>query len=143
MAVPLTSFSTTIGILVTGSTIKPRIFISTSMLLPYLTLGVPVSEPHSIHEFPRQRVGARACHPRMNVLAEKIAFAAGFGRRRVQEIERLVLRSAADPLAGGFVESLHQTLLDSPHVCGVAADLNVALEFLDDRQAPDLLFLGD
>ena len=46
------------------------------------------------------------------------------------------MRSAADPLAGGLVESFHQALLDGPDVGGVAFELNRALFFLKDGQAP-------
>src|ERR1043166_603383 len=82
IAVPFTSLRTTIGRLLSGSIIKPRIFISTSMRSPFLpTL--------SVYTLARQRIRSRARDANVDVLTGDI----GIGGRP-QEIERLVLRGA-------------------------------------------------
>src|SRR5438046_6777691 len=61
MAWPCTSFSTTMGMFVTGSIIRPRIFISTSM---EASLG-------SHHVLTHQAVRRRSCHMNLNVGSQK------------------------------------------------------------------------
>src|SRR5690348_4156655 len=99
IAVPLTSFKTTMGVLFIGSIISPRIFISTSitMLLPPAT---------SVYTFSGQRVGSGSRDPHFDVAAQQVVTGS-----RTQEVQSLVLGGAADPLAGRAVESLHQALL--------------------------------
>src|ERR1700683_1169327 len=113
IAVPLTSFSTTIGLLVTGSIIRPRIFISTSIwrLLPTL-----------VYTLSGQRIGPGPSHAHIHVEAAQVFARGGWG-----EIGRLVLRSAADPLARGLVEPLHQALFHAPDIGGVLLNLNPTL----------------
>src|SRR5580658_9338739 len=110
MAVPLTSLSTTIGLLVTGSIIRPRIFISTSIwrLLPTL-----------VYTLAGQRIGPGTSHAHVYIKTVQIFIRAG-----TQEIQRLVLRSTPDPLPRRLVESLHQTLFHPPHIGGVLLNLN-------------------
>src|SRR5258705_11593196 len=130
IAVPLMSFNTTMGRLLNGSIISPRIFISTSMW--------SVSPPLSVYTLARERVWPGASDANVDILAEQIVCRCG-----PQEIQSLVLRGAADPLPGGFIEALDQAFFHAADVIGIAADLNVALQFLKHQQAPGFLFLGN
>src|SRR5882762_6474787 len=126
MALPFTSFRTTIGILVTGSTINPRIFISTSIpssLIDILT---------------RQGIGARARHASLDITSSQVAVL-----HRTQKVERLVLGSPPDPLPRRLVESFHQTLFNHADIGRIPANLNLALLLLDNRQPSSLLLLRD
>src|ERR1700692_2516099 len=121
IALPLTSFRTTIGMLVTGSIINPRIFISTSMRCsPFV----------SVYTLAHQRVRAGAGDAHVYVTAQNIV-----GRSGAEKIQRLVPGGPADPLACGFIEAFDQALLDRPEIFGVAAGLNFALQLLHDDQA--------
>src|SRR5438270_12691068 len=91
-ASPPESFRMTIGMLVTGSIIKPRIFISTS--IPTLYFG-------SDYHFSYQAIGKTCRDAHIGVAAD--------GRLdawRHCEIERLILRGAADPLSTSIVPGL-------------------------------------
>src|SRR5215472_1315592 len=98
-ALPCTSLRTTIGMLVTGSIIKPRIFISSSIvvscaafyhcatkrtiqtfsvvLLTALCRG-PRS-PNELGVFGKNAIGCAACNPHRNILTEQV----GAGGREV------------------------------------------------------------
>src|SRR5580658_9425351 len=91
-----TSFRMTIAILVTGSIMSPRIFISTSMRsLPFL---IPLHHTGGLrieHALAHQRVRSGARDPHVEIAAHQC----GARIVRMREIERPVLRSASDPLA--------------------------------------------
>src|SRR5579863_1500754 len=80
------SFKITIGILLTGSIIRPRIIISTSI--------VTSRKLFLYHQFADQAVGEtpRHSHLRVGTRFEN-------ARRISGEVQRLILRGAADPLA--------------------------------------------
>ena len=60
----------------------------------------------------------------------------------MNEVERAVVRSASNPLARGLIVTLHERFFDRAHQLRIAADLDGALFFLDDRQAAALFLLG-
>src|SRR5581483_9532919 len=62
---------------------------------------------------------------------------------RPDKIQRLVLRSAADPLARRLIKSFYKLFLDPADCLSVAADLNGALLLLKDREAALLFVLVD
>src|ERR1700722_4800880 len=126
IALPLTSLSTTMGMLVTGSIIRPRIFISTSM------------RPPSVYTLADQRIRAGPGHANIDILAQNIV-----RRRRPDKIQRLMLRCAPDPLGRRLIETFDQALFHRAQISGVAAGLNLALQFLDDGKAADLFVLRD
>src|SRR5436305_2033658 len=98
---PFMSLRITIGILVTGSIIKPRIFISTSIRPSYFSL-------HHIHQtLTDERIRARTRHQHRQVLAQE-----RWRSLRVREIQYTVLRGPPDPLAERFVAPFHQNLLN-------------------------------
>src|ERR1700674_3878687 len=96
---PFTSLRMTMGKLVTGSIISPRIFISTSMKRPS-----QVSLHHSC-AFAHQRVRAGARHPYREIPAEKAAV------RRMREVERAVVGGTAHPLPQRLMAALYQHFL--------------------------------
>src|ERR1035441_7078834 len=75
-----------------------------------------------------QRVGAGACDAHGEIGADE--------RRptgvRMREIERAIVRRAADPLAQRFVPALHQHLANAADGLRVAPDLDGALLLLED-----------
>src|SRR5271167_1530506 len=96
IAVPFTSFRTTIGMLVTGSINRPRIFISTSlaagctapdavMLLVRSILCAPFPVT-LVYTFPCEGVGSRSRHSNVDVAGDQrgLFFA---GRGRAQEVQ--------------------------------------------------------
>src|ERR1035438_10202892 len=94
---------------------------------------------HIRHAFTGQRIGARARHAYVHVLAhQRRAPVAG-----MREIQRAILRGAADPLAQRLVAAFHQDLLDAADQFGIAADLYGALLFVEDHEPASLLFVGD
>src|SRR5215472_6878751 len=122
---PWTSRRITMGMLVTGSIMRPRIFISTSMAPSQLSL-------HHSCTFAHQRVGPGAGDAHGQVRAQElVAVGGGMG-----EVESTVVGGAADPLAERGMPSLDQNFLDGADALGVAADLNQALFFLQDGEAP-------
>src|SRR5712691_10086645 len=132
MAVPWQSFRTTIGMLVTGSIISPRIFISTSIPPSFRLI--------SVYTFAGQRIRARAGHANLDITPQQVPTRSAT-RSGVQEIERLVLRRPSDPLTGGRVESFDQASLHRTNVVRVAPHLDGALPFLENGQPQALLFL--
>src|SRR5712692_1069030 len=114
---PLTSFRITIGIFVTGSIIRPRIFISSSIAPPPSTLH------HTRQALSDQRVwtGARHLHRQISP-NQRLATAAPMG-----EVQRPILRRAPDPLSQGLIPALNQHLFDRADQLGIPPDLNGAL----------------
>ena len=149
---PLVSFRITMGMLVTGSIMSPRIFISTSIVAPeehrfqIEDFRLQISNSREIshlqskifnseiallrslyHHFAQQAVGKTRGGNHRDI-------AAHFGTApwRRCEIQRLVLRSAADPLAAGFVLPFNHYFKNLAHVSLVAPSLDLALPLLQD-----------
>src|SRR5215831_15970838 len=110
---PFTSFRMTMGMLVTGSIMSPRIFISTSMSPP------PTSLHHS-YGFTHQGVGPRARNPYRQVLSHQRIAVGG----RVGEVEGAVVRGAADPLAERLVAAFDHHFARGANHLRVAPDLD-------------------
>ena len=55
----------------------------------------------------------------------------------MNEIECLVLRGPPDPLQGGLIEAFHHDLFHASYIFRIAADLDLTLVFLENRQAID------
>src|SRR5437868_224171 len=126
-ASPPESFRMTIGMLVTGSIIKPRIFISTS--IPALYFG-------SDYHFSYQAIGKTCRDAHIGVAADR-----GFHCRRRREIQRLVLGGAADPLSASIVPGLNHYFSYFANMARVADLLYLALTIHQNSQAARLLFL--
>src|ERR1700733_1270400 len=124
LALP-TSFRMTIGMLVTGSIIRPRIFISTSMCLLH-------------HGLTGQRVRAAARHAHVYVFTDELVRDLGAIVRKTQGA---VARGAAGPKAQRFVTPLDIDLFDGSDEAHIVANLNGALLFLDDGEPARFLFL--
>src|SRR5690242_13340352 len=127
------SLRITIGMFVTGSIIRPRIFISSS------TGASLISLHHTRHGFTRQRIRPGARHANGNVTPEQRLAR----RRRMSKVERTILRRAADPLALRLVAPLHMRLLDLADQRRVTPDLDGALLLVEDHDAARLFFLRD
>src|SRR5579863_8597964 len=135
MAFPLVSFSTTMGMLLTGSIIKPRIFISTSIWSPFSL---------DVHDcFAGQRIRTRARDPNIRKLPDQCLAVLWTCLFRMNEVESAILCCPADPLTRGLIIPLHEGLLGGSHQLGIAADLDGALLLLQDGQAPGLFFFRD
>src|SRR6185437_16227454 len=109
-----TSLSTMIGSFVTGSTISPRIFISTSI----------VSSGLNCH-FSHQAVGKARGYLHRNITADLWSYILWRG-----EVQNFVLRSPACPLLACLVSSLNHHLSDFANMLLVADFLQLALFFL-------------
>jgi hypothetical protein len=101
----------TIGMLVTGSIIRPRIFISTSMFLLHHNAKLH----HSLRSFRRPRNWARRASRERHVLAQSVPAPPG----GMREVQRAVARSAADPLSERLVAAFHIALLPRADERGV------------------------
>src|SRR5216684_1498028 len=123
MAWPCTSFSTTMGILVTGSIIRPRIFISTSM---EASLG-------SNYVLAHQAVRRRSCHTNLNVGSQKFF-------REGSEICQAIRTGISRPLALAARFSADQHLKRFSGQPRVALCLDFSLLVLKDCEAAALLF---
>src|SRR5580700_4712599 len=101
---PATSLRITIGIFDTGSINKPRIVISTSIVTSRTpsSFCVPAVLRFLYPHFAYQAVGKAGRDPRWDVASHL-----GSGRFRRRKVQRLVLRSAADPLPAGFISPLN------------------------------------
>src|SRR5579872_3269331 len=119
MALPLVSFSTTIGMLLTGSIIKPRIFISTSIRSPFFL--------DSRQRFASQRIRTRARDPNAGTFPDQRVAVLWTRLVRMKEVENAILSSPADPLTRGLIIPLHEGLLGDSNQFGIAADLDGAL----------------
>src|SRR5260370_26362042 len=124
MAWPCTSFSTTMGILVTGSIIRPRIFISTSM---EASLG-------SNYVLAHQAVRRRSCHTNLNVGSQKFF-------REGSEICQAIRTGISRPLVLAPRFPAHQYLICFVTQLLVALCLDFSLLVLKNRQTLALLFL--
>ncbi len=54
-----------------------------------------------------------------------------------------MLRGAADPLSGRFIETFDQAFFHRPKVHHIATSLDLTLQLLDDCQAPRFFFFGN
>src|SRR5215469_6502168 len=116
----------TIGMLVTGSIIKPRIFISTSM---------PSLQHRSgrlIYGFADERIGACARDSHRYILAQQRVFIAS------REVERPVVRCAANPLAKRLMPPFHVYLFHGADQVGIAPNLNRPLPLVENDDTPGL-----
>src|SRR5580704_5895479 len=123
LALP-TSFRMTIGMLVTGSIIRPRIFISTSMCLLH-------------HGLTGERVRAAARHAHVDVLADELVRGLGAIMRKTQGA---VARGASGPKAQRFMTPFDVDLFNGSDEADIVANLNGALLFLDDGEPSRFLF---
>src|SRR5215467_14210132 len=124
MAWPCTSFSTTMGMFVTGSIIRPRIFISTSMKA---SLG-------SNHVLAHQTVRRCSCHTNLNVGSQKFI-------RMGSEICQAIRTGISRPLALAPRLSAHQHFVGFSNEPRVARGLDFPLLVLKNCKPPALLFL--
>src|SRR5438046_1401057 len=119
---PPTSFRITIGMFVTGSIIRPRIFISSS-------ISASSSHLHYTHHtLTDKRIWTGARHPHGKIFPDQ-RFASRF---RVRKVQRAILRGAPDPLSQRFVAAFHERLFNRADQLRVLADLNRALLFQED-----------
>src|ERR1051325_3056497 len=124
MAWPCTSLSTTMGMFVTGSIIRPRIFISTSM---EASLG-------SHHVLTHQAVRRRSCHMNLNVGSQKFF-------REGSEICQAIRTGISGPLVFTPRFSADQHLIHFSGQLRVPGYLDFPLLVLKNRQPPALFFL--
>src|SRR6185437_6972000 len=122
-ALPSVSFRTTTGILVAGSIRKPRIFTSCSMRASRL--------PHLLAE-QTVRPGSRDHH--LNIFSQKVLAGSS-------EIYDAISAGSAGPLAARGMAGVHEYLRRGADEALVAADLNLALAFLENGEPAALLFL--
>src|SRR5258708_38992041 len=125
VAVP-TFLSTTMGMLVTGSIINPRIFISTS-----------ICPPLSNH-LPNQAVGETLGYLHVNIPTGlwRGFFSAG-------KVQRDVLRGAADDLSASLVETFNHYFIDASYALLVVHPLDFPLPLLQNVQTLGLFFVGN
>src|ERR1700676_4753421 len=126
MAWPCTSFNTTIGILVTGSIIRPRIFISTSI----------EASPKLRHVLAHQTIGTRTGRANLHVGSQKRAFLGS-------EIYNPVTCGVPTPLifAARFVADEQFERVTNQG--GIAPALISALHVLQDRKTTALILFGN
>src|SRR5882724_8769570 len=120
---PLTSFRITIGMFVTGSIIRPRIFISSS-----ISASCP-SLHHTHHTLSGKRIWTGARDPHGEVLSQQRLAAA----IRMGEVQRAILRGAPDPLPQRFIAALDQRFFRGSDQLRVLADLDGPLLFEQDH----------
>src|SRR5208282_4444196 len=139
---PPWSFRITMGMLVTGSIISPRIFISTSIMLPpgacpFILPMQYAAQPVSgwlDNHIAQQAVGKCLRDPYVYVVSD-----AGLRLTVDHEIKRLVLRGAADHLSTGRVLPFHHHLKRLAQMPAVACPLDLSLVLLQDLQAARFL----
>src|SRR5579871_518549 len=124
---PPTSLRITIGILLTGSIINPRIVISTSI---WRDLH-PGAEASLYHQFTSQTVGKTARHQYLLVASHLRTDAI-----RSREVERLILRCPPNPLRLGFISNFNHHFRYRSYVFLVAINLDIALFSHQYVQAP-------
>src|SRR5215475_4752313 len=141
------SFSTTIGMLVTGSIINPRIFISTSIwdlrraspLLQYQTSANSTSANRLVHHhLAYETVWEALCYKHPGVTSSR----GKYGRIR-REIHGFILRAAADDLSASLISSFNHYFQNSPDVLLVINPLNLSLSLLKNAQTLRFFLVGD
>src|SRR6516162_10313204 len=133
MALPFVSFSTTMGMLLTGSIINPRIFISTSICGPLSSLAAG-------HGLASQRIRAGTRDPNIQKFSNQCLVVLRTRVSGVVEVERPVLCGSPDPLTRGLIIPLHERFLRGPDQLRVAPDLDGPLLFLENHETPRFLF---
>src|SRR5208282_5535136 len=149
-AVPPTSLRITMGMLVTGSITRPRIFISTSMRPLQLSGHRPIgSSGHlatkqvgllmarwpglsCLDSFTNQAIRSRRSHPHLPVTT----YIRGF----TGKVEDPIAGGSAHGLAQARLVAFHENFERLPHQRLVAPQLNLALRFLQPRQTAAFLF---
>src|SRR5262249_34643381 len=126
---PFRSFRITIGILVTGSIINPRIFISTSMG------ASPQSSLDHRQALAHQRIGSRSRHLHRHVLSHQLA-----RDTRSRKIHCAIVGRPTDPLPGRLISSFHQHFAHCADHLRIPANLDRSLLLLHHRE-PALLLL--
>src|SRR5882724_6590493 len=112
-----TSLSTTMGILVTGSIINPRIFISTSMM------------PSLQHQFTQKAVGETFCYQHVNISAY------GWNQTfRGGKVQGNVLAGSSYDLPPGLILSFNHYLINTANPILIIGPLDFTLAFLKDLQ---------
>src|SRR5258707_164665 len=116
-----TSFRTTIGMLVTGSIINPRIFISTSISCS------PVTKSLRLHHHAQQTVGETPGNDHVNIAAH--------GRHRALrsgKVQGNVLRGSTDKLPTSLIRTFNHYFIDSSYALFIIDSLDLPLTFLKD-----------
>src|SRR5271169_5512656 len=119
---PFTSFRMTMGMLVTGSIISPRIFISTSGMVPPLC-GLA-------YHLAQQTVRKACADVHSNVTTRLRNCVTGGGG----EVQRFVLRSAADVLSASRILAFNHHFKCLPQMTCAQALLYLLLMLLEDRK---------
>src|ERR1700733_2927174 len=113
------------GIFVTGSIRRPRIFISTSIAVSENA----VSEKTLYHHFAQKAVGKAAGHHYRHISTNIWLCVVADS-----EIKLLVLRCSPNPLASSFVLAFHHHLKRRPHIFLIPTLLDQSLLFIEHRQ---------
>src|SRR5580700_675203 len=122
---PEVSFSTTTGMLVTGSIIKPRIFTSSSMV-------ASLTSPDVLAD---QTVWTGSQNLHLHVFSQKIL-------ARRSEIYHAIAGGTPGPLVARGVAAVNQDFVGRADELFIARDLNLALALVQNRQAAALFFFG-
>src|SRR5262249_41066651 len=110
---PFRSLRITMGMLVTGSIMSPRIFISTSM--------APSQTPlHHSYALAHQRVGARARHAHLQIPADQRIVTACC----IRKIQRAIVGRPPDPLTQRLIAALYENFANGANQLGIAPDLD-------------------
>src|ERR1700743_2558424 len=118
----LTSLRMTIGMFVTGSIIRPRIFISSSIRLLHHRAGKAFSR--SVDGLSCEGIGAAARDAHVQEFADELVRGL---RAVVTEAEGAVARGAAGPEVEGFVASFDVDLFDGADEGGVGGGVGGAV----------------
>src|SRR5580765_3767584 len=121
-----TSFSTTIGMLVTGSIIKPRIFISTSIHALLLD------------QFAQKTVWKTPGNEHVNITAH-----GGNCTFRAGKVQGNVLRGTPNHLGPGLVFSFNHYFIDLADASFIVGSLYLALPLLQNLKTLRFLLVGD
>src|SRR5262245_18168710 len=114
--------------LVTGSIINPRIFISTSLHASHKTFGRPIVPLY--HHFSNKTVGKSSRYPHVYITASR-----RLDQSPGRKIHRLVLAAPANDLSAGFIASFNHyfnSLSDMPFIIN---PLDLPLSLLQNAQA--------
>src|SRR5580765_1331310 len=135
------SLRITMGMLVTGSIMSPRIFISTSIVKPLGSGIVGAAQrrlPSLYHHFSEQTVRKPAGNQHRHVSSyDGMSVVVG------HKIRGLVLRSAADPLLTRVVPAFNHYFNSLAHMSLVAPLLNFLLASHADGEAARFFFIRD
>src|SRR5579872_3942455 len=129
--------------LVTGSIIRPRIFISTSTIhlrsrCSTTSASLRGTRALSVHHLAYQAIWEALGHSHLGIASGRRK-----DRRVGRKIHRFVLRATSDNLPPGLVSTFNHYFQKFPDVFLVIRSLDLALTFLKNRQALRLLLIGD